>query len=217
MYSLDGAYHYHHDARAHHDSLIKILYENFKGAFVGNHYRLQHLRLQSEYLDIYAVTCLCGDAFEAQAFSLACPCGSKLLESRRRRMKRIYRSQNFVKAFEQAGKRFLVSGVHRTEAEWQNVCLHIIRQNAKAEGGGGRGDPNQHHHLTIAVTDGERNSRRCYRTSSSTLPLEVSFPAHMTWDAGQRCINDRLDRRLDLRALACRPSPTRTRLAMPAL
>ncbi|KAK7757388.1 hypothetical protein SLS62_000400 [Diatrype stigma] len=170
MYYLDDAYHYHHGAHAHHNGFVMIPYESFKGAFVGNHYRLQQLRLQSEHLDIYAVTCLCGHAFEAQAFSMSFPCGSKLLESRRRRMKRIYHSQNFVKAFEQAGKRFLVSGVRRTEAEWQNVCLQIIRQNAAAESnGGGRGDdPNRHH----AIANCERNSR-CGREHSPTLLLET--------------------------------------------
>ncbi|RYP64113.1 hypothetical protein DL771_008932 [Monosporascus sp. 5C6A] len=153
-----------------HERPVELPYENFKGAFVGNHYRLQRLRLQSDFLDVYAVTCLCGCVFEAQAFSLSCPCGSgsgggdgsstscssnsisgngngnsgggsggsgisKLLDSRRRRMKRIYRSQNFVDAFEQAGKRFLVSEVRRTEAEWQNVCRQI-KQGAGLTGNG---------------------------------------------------------------------------------
>ncbi|RYP81742.1 hypothetical protein DL770_005799 [Monosporascus sp. CRB-9-2] len=155
-----------------HERPLELPYENFQGAFVGDHYRLQRLRLQSDFLDIYAVTCLCGDVFEAQAFSLSCPCGSgsssgdgsssntscssnstsgdgngnsgggsggsgtsKLLNSRRRRMKRIYRSRNFVVSFEQAGKRFLVSEVRRTEAEWQNVCRQI-KQGAGLTGDG---------------------------------------------------------------------------------
>ncbi|RYP11189.1 hypothetical protein DL765_007842 [Monosporascus sp. GIB2] len=171
-------HHYHHQDRHQQqhqrpvERPVELPYENLQGAFVGDHYRLQRLRLQSDFLDIYAVTCLCGCAFEAQAFSLSCPCGSgsgggdgsnistscsnngiscgcngssgggsggsgtsKLLDSRRRRMKRIYRSRNFVDAFEQAGKRFLVSEVHRTEAEWQNVCRRI-KQGAGLAGGG---------------------------------------------------------------------------------
>ncbi|RYP52336.1 hypothetical protein DL769_010693 [Monosporascus sp. CRB-8-3] len=167
--------HYHHHYQDHqqqHERPVELPYENFQGAFVGDHYRLQRLRLQSDFLDIYAVTCLCGCVFEAQAFSLSCPCGSgsesgddnstnatcssksisgggngnsgggsggggtsKLLDSRRRRMKRIYRSRNFVVDFEQAGKRFLVSTVRRTEAEWQNVCCQI-KQGAGLTGGG---------------------------------------------------------------------------------
>ncbi|RYO89995.1 hypothetical protein DL766_005105 [Monosporascus sp. MC13-8B] len=167
-------HHYHHQDhhRQQHERPVEPPYENLQGAFVGDHYWLQRLRLQSDFLDIYAVTCLCGCAFEAQAFSLSCPCGSgsdggdgsstntccssngiscggngnsgggsggsstsKLLDSRRRRMKRIYRSRNFVAAFEQAGKRFLVSEVHRTDAEWQNVCRRI-KQGAGLTGDG---------------------------------------------------------------------------------
>ncbi|RYP49334.1 hypothetical protein DL768_004959 [Monosporascus sp. mg162] len=164
--------HHQYHQQQQHERPVELPYENFQGAFVGNHYRLQRLRLQSDFLDIYAVTCLCGDVFEAQAFSLSCPCGSgssggddsssntswsssstsgdgngnngggsggsgtrKLLDSRRRRMKRIYRSRNFVVAFEQAGKRFLVSEVRRTEAEWQNVCCQI-KQGAGLTGDG---------------------------------------------------------------------------------
>ncbi|RYO87381.1 hypothetical protein DL764_008861 [Monosporascus ibericus] len=170
-----GSYcHHHHQDHHHqqHERPVELPYENFQGTLVGNHYRLQRLRLQSDFLDIYVVTCLCGDVFEAQAFSLSCPCGSgsdsgddsssntscssnsisgddngnsgggrggsgtsKLLDSRRRRMKRIYRSRNFVVAFEQAGKRFLVSEVHRPESEWRNVCRQI-KQGAGLAGDG---------------------------------------------------------------------------------
>ncbi|RYP14117.1 hypothetical protein DL767_010425 [Monosporascus sp. MG133] len=164
--------HHQDHKQQQHERPVELPYENFQGAFVGDHYRLQRLHLQSDFLDIYTVTCLCGCAFEAQAFSLSCPCGSgsgggdgsssntscssssisgggngssgggkggsgtsKLLDSRRRRMKRIYRSRNFVVAFEQAGKRFLVSEVRRTEAELQNVCRQI-KQGAGLTGDG---------------------------------------------------------------------------------
>ena len=134
---------------------------------MGSHYQLQQLQLQSDFLDIYSVTCLCsgGTRFEAQAFSLSLPRGNgrdnmgsnsnsssssnssdssdngrgsgsdddgndgacKLLASRRRRMRRIYRSQNFVGSFERGGKRFLVSKVTRSDAEWREVCWQIRR------------------------------------------------------------------------------------------
>ncbi|KAK9423708.1 hypothetical protein SUNI508_13938 [Seiridium unicorne] len=106
---------------------LKLPYTSYRGAFIGDHYRLQQLRLQTEFLDIFSVVCLCGRVFEAQAFSLSCPC-RKLLESRRRRMKRIYRSDNFVDVFEQSGKRFLVTKVDRTEKEWRDVCEQVTHR-----------------------------------------------------------------------------------------
>ncbi|ETS77935.1 hypothetical protein PFICI_09997 [Pestalotiopsis fici W106-1] len=107
---------------------FKLPYTAYRGAFIGDHYRLQQLRLQTEFLDIFSVVCLCGRVFEAQAFSLSCPASrGKLLESRRRRMKRIYRSDNFVDVFEQAGRRFLVTKVDRTEKEWSDVCRQVMR------------------------------------------------------------------------------------------
>jgi hypothetical protein len=107
---------------------FKLPYTSFRGAFIGDHYRLQQLRLQTEFLDIFSVVCLCGRVFESQAFSLSCPTSrGKLLEPRRRRMKRIYRSDNFVDVFEQAGHRFLVTKVDRTEKEWSDVCRQVMR------------------------------------------------------------------------------------------
>jgi hypothetical protein len=105
-------------------------YDSHKGTLESEHYRVQRVRLESDFLDIYAVKCLCGHVFEAQAFSLSCPYewGTKFLESRRRRMKRIYNSSNFVSSFDKSGKRFLVSDVQRTDAEWQDVC-HQIRKH----------------------------------------------------------------------------------------
>lgn len=183
MGSSSGEYHYnhhynHHHHRHHHrHHPVKLPYESYKGAFVGDHYRLQQLRLQSDFLDIYAVTCLCGSAFEAQAFSLSCPCGTKLLDSRRRRMKRIYRSQNFVDVFVQAGRRFLVSEVRRSEAEWQNVC-HQIRQNAIESGGGGGGGGGTNRHL--ASVDDEEDCAH-----GSMIPVEVSFIITHIWDVSR--------------------------------
>lgn len=115
----------------------------------GGHYRLQQLRLRTEYLDIFSIVCLCGRVFEAQAFSLSLPARNdsssssdsdsssssspkqqQLIDSRRRRMKRIYRSDNFVDAFEQSGRRFLVSAVDRTEKEWRGVCEQVVCRDA---------------------------------------------------------------------------------------
>lgn len=125
---------------------LNLPYESYRGAFVSPRFRIQELYIQSEFLDIYAVTCMCCESslFEAQAFSLSVPRGSgsddsdsgscsggenaRLLASRRRRMRRIYRSQNFVDSFERGGKRFLVSKVKRSDAELRDVC-HQIRQH----------------------------------------------------------------------------------------
>ncbi|KAF7534543.1 hypothetical protein G7054_g6088 [Neopestalotiopsis clavispora] len=126
----------HHDAAAEPSDdaqtsstyTFKIPYTSYRGAFIGDHYRLQHLRLQTEFLDIFSVVCLCGRVLGAQAFSLSCPTSrSKLLESRRRRMKRIYRSDNFVDVSEQAGRQFLVTEADQTEKEWSDVCRQVMR------------------------------------------------------------------------------------------
>ncbi|ETS74254.1 hypothetical protein PFICI_14120 [Pestalotiopsis fici W106-1] len=120
-----------------HDSYytLDLPYTAYRGAFLGGHYRLHQLRLQTEFLDIFSVVCLCGRVFEAQAFSLSLgadaperglPLPKQLMDSRRRRMKRIYRSDNFVDVFEDSGKRFLVSKVDRTEKEWRDVCDQVI-------------------------------------------------------------------------------------------
>lgn len=118
-----------HMRSEHNEGSIRTLsipYTSYRGAFIGDHYQLQQLRLQTEFLDIFSVVCLCGRVFEAQAFSLSCPC-RKLLDSRKRRMKRIYRSSNFVDVFEEFGKRFLVTKVDRTEKEWRDVCQQVVQ------------------------------------------------------------------------------------------
>ncbi|ORY58834.1 uncharacterized protein BCR38DRAFT_446733 [Pseudomassariella vexata] len=124
---------HHRNRRANCQSHVASNITRYQGGtdtkpYQGYHdnFRIQELRLKSEFLDIYAVKCLCGRTFEAQAFSLSCPC-RKLLESRKRRMKRIYRSQNFVNVFDSEGKRFLVTQTDRSPAEWENVC-HQIKQ-----------------------------------------------------------------------------------------
>ncbi|KAF3026565.1 hypothetical protein E8E14_014057 [Neopestalotiopsis sp. 37M] len=143
---------------------IKSL-QPYRGAFIGDHYRLQQLRLQTEFLEIFSVVCLCGRVFEAQAFSLSCPASrGKLLESRRRRMKRIYRSDNFVDVFEEAGRRFLVTKVDRTEKEWSDVCRQAMRggddfaleRPARLLGWGGarcavEGRPSVDHHVSFGI------------------------------------------------------------------
>ncbi|KAI0174261.1 hypothetical protein BJ166DRAFT_142722 [Pestalotiopsis sp. NC0098] len=130
------------------NTLDDISYRTCRGVW-GGHYRLQQLRLRTEYLDIFSIVCLCGRVFEAQAFSLSLPARNdsssssdsdsssssspkqqQLIDSRRRRMKRIYRSENFVDAFEQSGRRFLVSTVDRTEKEWRGVCEQVVCRDA---------------------------------------------------------------------------------------
>ncbi|KAF7519494.1 hypothetical protein G7054_g13087 [Neopestalotiopsis clavispora] len=113
------------------DYTLDLPYTAYRGAFLGGHYQLHQLRLQTEFLDIFSVVCLCGRVFEAQAFSLSLGADTlerpkQLMDSRRRRMKRIYRSDNFVDVFEDSGRRFLVSKVDRTEKEWRDVCDQII-------------------------------------------------------------------------------------------
>lgn len=117
--------------RPQQDYTLDLPYTAYRGAFLGGHYQLHQLRLQTEFLDIFSVVCLCGRVFEAQAFSLSLGADTlerpkQLMDSRRRRMKRIYRSENFVDVFEDSGRRFLVSKVDRTEKEWRDVCDQII-------------------------------------------------------------------------------------------
>jgi hypothetical protein len=105
---------------------IIIPYENFVGSFLGGQFQLQRLRCQEDNLDIYSVTSLCGLPFEAQAFSLS-GLSVKLLQARKRRMKRLLQSKNFVCEINQAGKRFLIIDVERSDAEWKNLSHKIDR------------------------------------------------------------------------------------------
>lgn len=105
---------------------LDIPYENFKGSILGSQYRLQCLRHQDDYLDIYSVTSLYGLSFEAQAFSLSGP-SEKLLQARKRRIKRLLQSKNFVCEIQQAGKRFLIIDLERSDAEWKNLTNQISR------------------------------------------------------------------------------------------
>jgi hypothetical protein len=87
---------------------------------LGGTFQLQYLQYQEDHLDIYSVESLGGLWFEAQAFSLS-SLPEKLLEARKRRMKRIHQSRNFICEIEQAGKRFLILNVDRSKAEWRNL------------------------------------------------------------------------------------------------
>jgi hypothetical protein len=78
-------------------------------------------------LDIYTVSSLYGrQSFEAQAFSLPDSIAEKLLRARTRRMKRLFQSPNFVCEIRQAGKRFLISDVERSDAERRNLYCQPI-------------------------------------------------------------------------------------------
>jgi hypothetical protein len=105
---------------------LDIPYENFKGSILGGRFQLQCLRCQDDYLDIYSVTSLCGLSFEAQAFSLS-GLSEKLLQARKRRIKRLLQSKNFVCEIQQAGKRFLIIDLERSDAEWKNLGHQISR------------------------------------------------------------------------------------------
>ncbi|KAH6714021.1 hypothetical protein BKA61DRAFT_656563 [Leptodontidium sp. MPI-SDFR-AT-0119] len=104
------------------DAGILIPYENFVGAFLGGRYRLQLLQYQEESLDVYSITNLFGRSYEAQAFSLSeSGVSANLLQARKRRMKRLFRSKNFVDEIQQAGKRFLITDIDRNDKERNNL------------------------------------------------------------------------------------------------
>ncbi|KAK1764445.1 hypothetical protein QBC33DRAFT_199839 [Phialemonium atrogriseum] len=110
-----------HSSQPEHEP-VEIPYENFVGAVLGGCFQVQGLKLQGDQLDIYSVTNIHGGdvTFEAQAFPLSYPLG-KLLKSRMRKAKRMYRSRNFQCEFNWDGRRFFVSHVVRSEAEWRNL------------------------------------------------------------------------------------------------
>ena len=134
---------HHQQSHSHHR--LQDQHENCQGDIVGPCFELVELCLKSDYLEIYKVKCVFdGTQFEAQAFSLSLPHGGsdggagtgknsdcKLLEARRRRMRRIYRSRNFVESFAHENKRFLVSRVQRSDAEWDDMCHQIERHENK--------------------------------------------------------------------------------------
>ena len=99
---------------------LNIPYENFVGSVLGDRFQLQYLQSQEDHLDIYSVISFSGLSFEAQAFSLS-GISAKLLQARKRRMKRLHQSRNFVCEIEQAGKKFLITNVERSEAKWKNL------------------------------------------------------------------------------------------------
>jgi len=116
--------------------------ERVDGAIPGGGFRTKRLMLREDHLEVYVVTDVRGTAFEAQVFSLSCP-QEKLRQARRRRMKRIFRSQNFKCVFEQAGKRFLISQVERSDAEWRNLQARA-EQHQCASAGGRTEEPARH-------------------------------------------------------------------------
>lgn len=93
---------------------------------MGARFRLQYLRYQEDHLDIYSATSLTGQSLEAQAFSLS-DLPAKLLQARKRRMKRLHQSDHFVDKIEQAGKRFFICSVQRSDTEWKNLTQKIDR------------------------------------------------------------------------------------------
>ncbi|KAL1867821.1 hypothetical protein VTK73DRAFT_3995 [Phialemonium thermophilum] len=105
------------------------LHQNYVGEVLGGHFKVQNLKLRDEYLDIYEVKDLHeGDTtFEMQAFLLSCPL-AELEKTRRKRMKRIFRSRNFHCEFTWGGRKFLVSQVERSEAEWRNLVQATVRR-----------------------------------------------------------------------------------------
>jgi len=50
---------------------------------------------------------------------------SKVVQERKRRIKRLQKSKNFICEIQQAGKRFLVSDIKRTDAEWNNLVSEL--------------------------------------------------------------------------------------------
>lgn len=115
---------------------------NFVGAVIDGRYRVQRLKLQGDHLDVYSVTDVRHGNYplEAQAFPLSCPMG-KVLKSRMRRMKRIYRSSNFQRVFNLDGQKFLISHVVRSEAEWRNLVAENDARGDHGESDGGDNFP----------------------------------------------------------------------------
>jgi hypothetical protein len=77
------------------------------GAFHGGQFRIECLLALEDNVEAYALTDLDGHHFEAQAFPMKiCDDPSaKLFPARKRKIKRLFRSKNFVCEIEQAGKR----------------------------------------------------------------------------------------------------------------
>lgn len=97
-------------------SSLSLPYENYIGAVLGHNYRITSLWSEKDHLDIYAVTDFDEESFEAQAFTMR-DLSEKMLESRKRRMKRLCRSENFVCEIRQAEKWFLVSRRNHTRRQ----------------------------------------------------------------------------------------------------
>lgn len=100
--------------------------ENHIGTLLGGTFRVQNLLVNVHDIEIYAVVDLAGETFEAQVFPLRASDGcdgpsDKLFRERKRKIKRLFRSRNFVREIEQEGKRFLISRVVRSVAEWNNL------------------------------------------------------------------------------------------------
>jgi hypothetical protein len=106
---------------------LDIPHESFIGSILGGQFQLQGVRCQDDYLDIYSVTNPDGVSFEAQAYSLS-GLSTKLLQARKRRMKRLHQSKNFVCEIEQAGKRFLIIDLKRSDAELKNLSRKVDPQ-----------------------------------------------------------------------------------------
>jgi hypothetical protein len=82
------------------------------------------VRCQNDYLDIYSITDPDGLSSEAQAYSLS-GLSTKLLQARKRRIKRLHQSKNFVCEIEQARKRFLIIDLKRSDAELKNLSRKV--------------------------------------------------------------------------------------------
>ncbi|KAI5927181.1 hypothetical protein F4810DRAFT_652697 [Camillea tinctor] len=91
------------------------------GTVIAEKYNLSCLRLRQKYLDIYTATGPNHGEFEVHVYSLSCPDG-KLLESRKRRVRRIYNSPNFRASEERPQEKIMVMELTRSEAEWRNLA-----------------------------------------------------------------------------------------------
>ncbi|KAL3299093.1 hypothetical protein RB213_012164 [Colletotrichum asianum] len=89
---------------------------------VGDKYLIQCHKVNDDFLDVYVVTDENGRLFEAQAFSEMPLEREGLYHARKRRMKRICRSNNFAEEIRHDdGRRFLVSNVQRNDKEWADL------------------------------------------------------------------------------------------------
>lgn len=146
--------------------LFDIPYESYVNAVIGDEFLIQELKIRDDELDVYIVKDLVsGKQFEAQAFSVSCREG-QLLRARIRRMKRIFRSPNYRKKIPHGGKKFLISQVERTKAEWDYLCSGVCSRGSPCCDVREEFPPLPNRKLEMAATESTKPRTTC------ALPME---------------------------------------------